>query len=66
MVESKTIIVFDHSCFSYALALKKALIFSTKSSASIPCTIAASASDSACADGHPRQCIPMLIKTGAA
>ena len=46
-------------------ALRAALIFSTNKSASNPCTIAASSNVSACADGHPKQCIPTSIKTGA-
>ena len=42
-----------------------AAIFAINSSTAIPCTMAASSSVSPCAEGHPRQCIPISISTGA-
>ena len=49
----------------YSFAFKKALIFSTNNSASMPCTMAASSRDSIWEAGHPRQCIPISIRIGA-
>ena len=43
-----------------------ALIFSTRSVPSMPCTIAASSSVSIWDAGQPRQCIPISIRIGAA
>ena len=60
-----------HICLSIILsvyfcaAVIAALIFSTRSVLSMPCTIAASSSVSIWDAGHPRQCIPISIRIGA-
>ena len=51
-------------CFIIRIIQTSSIAF-IRASMSIPCTIAASSRDSPCADGHPRQCIPASINTGA-
>ena len=60
----KTVVLSHQSYYSP----RKSLIWFTRTSTSRPWTIAASSRDSIWDDGHPRQCIPALLRnsTGSA
>ena len=64
--DNSTIVIVRHMItFQKDYSPRKSLIWLTSTSTSSPWTIAASSRDSIWEDGHPRQCIPALIRIGA-